>query len=604
MNKVVKFSAYIGTDLLCELPKAYSYQQHADEQVFNLLEIEQQRDFIEALRYIESQFLNKDIAGLKKDDWLVYIKRVNELSAQAITLFNDLQSQSGTYSKIRLTVLGETGLFGEEYELPQNWGFSSHNYNILLKKYGKEKAKLYRDFCQKFEHEKNQFINAKTLSDPEKHARNLAFDILDFINSIPILVNHPGLQCYKEIIVFKTHPREIPQAMQNFCERLEERIRQKQDPIKIAAFAHQELTKIHPFPNGNGRTARMLLNSILMQYGYQPVVLRGEELTDEQRSKYNLAVAQGHNDPAIFESYLQEKINYIKNNIAQLNNGYPGFLVRNDGFNSYEAFRSGKFFFEFPFKPGCYYVTDKDNPVIQMPTLLPLLAQNPALEVIKLDVAYCYQEAQSHYQRNNYPHAIYMFVKALDLDRRAAQRSFDVNTIGKIHWYLASCYSEQGCVRQANTHAKQCLEILSNKTMVEYVQAQKIAKATDEILNLAAKQASFTSAFNKEDVLSFINKALGKRFIETYINSGLCNWVISEIDGSYTATLSRLAISSQNDSGWYRAKFIKAGIHGTDIHFDQVKTEKGDRWKIRLTNVQAIPLLAHQEQTSIVKCHK
>lgn len=45
----------------------------------------------------------------------------------------------------------------------------------------------------------------------------------------------------------------------------------KEDAIGIAAFAHLEFVRIHPFPEGNGRMARKLMNIINMQDGVQPV---------------------------------------------------------------------------------------------------------------------------------------------------------------------------------------------------------------------------------------------------------------------------------------------------------------------------------------------
>jgi hypothetical protein len=42
--------------------------------------------------------------------------------------------------------------------------------------------------------------------------------------------------------------------------------------IDVAAWAHSEWVRIHPFMNGNGRTARMWANAILMRYGLDPVV--------------------------------------------------------------------------------------------------------------------------------------------------------------------------------------------------------------------------------------------------------------------------------------------------------------------------------------------
>lgn len=51
-------------------------------------------------------------------------------------------------------------------------------------------------------------------------------------------------------------------------------------PVERAIQAHIELVNIHPFIDGNGRTARLLLNVILMQHGYAitlvPPVLRAQ----------------------------------------------------------------------------------------------------------------------------------------------------------------------------------------------------------------------------------------------------------------------------------------------------------------------------------------
>jgi hypothetical protein len=42
--------------------------------------------------------------------------------------------------------------------------------------------------------------------------------------------------------------------------------------IELAAWAHAQWVSIHPFANGNGRTARAWANLILMRYGLPPVV--------------------------------------------------------------------------------------------------------------------------------------------------------------------------------------------------------------------------------------------------------------------------------------------------------------------------------------------
>jgi len=42
--------------------------------------------------------------------------------------------------------------------------------------------------------------------------------------------------------------------------------------IDAAAWAHAEWVRIHPFANGNGRTARLWANAVFMRYGLPPAV--------------------------------------------------------------------------------------------------------------------------------------------------------------------------------------------------------------------------------------------------------------------------------------------------------------------------------------------
>jgi Fic family protein len=48
-------------------------------------------------------------------------------------------------------------------------------------------------------------------------------------------------------------------------------------PVVRAALLHGEFVKIHPFIDGNGRTARLLLNFELLKSGYPPIIFKNEE---------------------------------------------------------------------------------------------------------------------------------------------------------------------------------------------------------------------------------------------------------------------------------------------------------------------------------------
>lgn len=53
----------------------------------------------------------------------------------------------------------------------------------------------------------------------------------------------------------------------------------QEDSLEKAIFAHAELAKIHPFFDGNGRLARLIMNYYLIKAGYVPVSI---DLTHKQ----------------------------------------------------------------------------------------------------------------------------------------------------------------------------------------------------------------------------------------------------------------------------------------------------------------------------------
>jgi len=64
---------------------------------------------------------------------------------------------------------------------------------------------------------------------------------------------------------------------------------QKYNTIELAAFSHHELVRIHPFVDGNGRTARLISNLILINRGFPPVIIRNID-----RKKYFDCLEKAH----------------------------------------------------------------------------------------------------------------------------------------------------------------------------------------------------------------------------------------------------------------------------------------------------------------------
>lgn len=75
---------------------------------------------------------------------------------------------------------------------------------------------------------------------------------------------------------------QVPELMAEFIEKLG-KIKDSLHPVEYAAYAHRRLVDIHPFADGNGRTARLLMNMILISKGYCivsiPPVLRHEYIS-------------------------------------------------------------------------------------------------------------------------------------------------------------------------------------------------------------------------------------------------------------------------------------------------------------------------------------
>lgn len=71
-----------------------------------------------------------------------------------------------------------------------------------------------------------------------------------------------------------THPfppyTAVPELMNQFFTGLEEK-RVSLTKFELAAWAHEEFVRIHPFVDGNGRTARLIMNYILLSNDYLPI---------------------------------------------------------------------------------------------------------------------------------------------------------------------------------------------------------------------------------------------------------------------------------------------------------------------------------------------
>lgn len=71
-------------------------------------------------------------------------------------------------------------------------------------------------------------------------------------------------------------PVQVQSEMEYLCDWINQSITTNH-PLTTAALAHYNMVRIHPFDDGNGRGARILMNLILIKKGYPPAVIKNTE---------------------------------------------------------------------------------------------------------------------------------------------------------------------------------------------------------------------------------------------------------------------------------------------------------------------------------------
>ncbi len=93
---------------------------------------------------------------------------------------------------------------------------------------------------------------------------------------------------------------QVPGEMERLIGWYEEQ-KERLHPIELAARFHHKLVAIHPFTDGNGRVARLIMNLILMQQGYTPAIIRMEDREEYYKALEAADGERGERYVSVFE---------------------------------------------------------------------------------------------------------------------------------------------------------------------------------------------------------------------------------------------------------------------------------------------------------------
>ncbi len=116
-------------------------------------------------------------------------------------------------------------------------------------------------------------------------------------------IDHDNAGMYRSVRVrikgsdhFFPNPVKVPALMNDYF-AFYDLEKDRLHPVLLASIMHAKLVKIHPFIDGNGRTARLTMNLMLMRAGY-PVTIIASENTS-RLAYYNALEAFDHDESSV-----------------------------------------------------------------------------------------------------------------------------------------------------------------------------------------------------------------------------------------------------------------------------------------------------------------
>ena len=131
-----------------------------------------------------------------------------------------------------------------------------------------------------------------------------------------------GTQLKEVVEYMPPDTKDVPYLVEEFLEWLNSMQTREINPVILAGIAHYEIARIHPFIDGNGRTARLLATLILYRSGFDHRRFFAlDDFYDEERSAYYEAlktVQEDKGDLTRWLEYFTDGVLYSVNKVKEV----------------------------------------------------------------------------------------------------------------------------------------------------------------------------------------------------------------------------------------------------------------------------------------------
>lgn len=209
---------------------------------------------------------------------------------------NHIEGNTLTYGETKLLLMFDktTG----DHELREFEEMNAHDVAIhMVKEWAKDKT---RDITEADIRELNRIILVKPYwkeaITPDGQATRRQIKVGEY-------KEYPNSVIQKNGEIFEyASPLETPLKMAELMEKY--RNSTITEPIVEAAQLHYSFILIHPFDDGNGRVARLLVNYVLMKHDYPPIVIKSED-----KANYLTALNKADSgDLVAFHEYMADQL--------------------------------------------------------------------------------------------------------------------------------------------------------------------------------------------------------------------------------------------------------------------------------------------------------